>query len=283
MSPTNLSALLVNGITTNKFFHKYRNLKHLKCLNADYIFIDEISMVKEIFYKYFHIIKVIKPNIKFIISGDFRQLPPINDRAEFDYQNSQILKELCDFNKILLSKYRRSDDVLFNICNNLQSFNKKVFKSEFTKKHICFTNKKRIELNKLMMEQESKICKRQNIIVNKNKHDENSQNIIVYAGLPLISKKNDDKLDICNNEQFIIKQVSRVRNTFIIKNEIKELEFNIDQITRFFYPAYAITCHKSHGSTINTSYTIHEIEKFSVEMLYVALTRASDINLINII
>jgi superfamily I DNA and/or RNA helicase len=90
-------------------------------LNYDYIFIDEISMVKEIFYKFFVMIKRIKPTIKFIIAGDFQQLPPINDRIEnkdyeFNYKSSVALKELCDFNKLELTTCRRSDDILFNMC-----------------------------------------------------------------------------------------------------------------------------------------------------------------------
>ena len=51
-------------------------------LNYEYSFVDEISMVKEIFYKFFVMIQRIKPNIKFIIAGDFNQLPPINDRIQ---------------------------------------------------------------------------------------------------------------------------------------------------------------------------------------------------------
>ena len=53
-------------------------------LKYDYIFVDEISMVKECFYKFLLTIKRIKPNIKFIVSGDHQQFKPINDRADFD-------------------------------------------------------------------------------------------------------------------------------------------------------------------------------------------------------
>ena len=64
----------------------------------DYIFIDEVSMMHEVFYKLF---KKIKPDIKYILSGDYNQLKQVNDRISqyTDYGNSPCLFELADFNK----------------------------------------------------------------------------------------------------------------------------------------------------------------------------------------
>ena len=134
-------------------------------LNYDYIFIDEISMVKEIFYKFFIMLKRIKPNIKIIIAGDFNQLSPIDDRIqeninyEFNYKNSIALKELCDCNMLELSKCRRSDDVLFNMCKfeNINSIDTKQFGDKFTMRHLAYTNKKRIEINKICIDAGKKI------------------------------------------------------------------------------------------------------------------------------
>ena len=57
-------------------------------------------------------IKRIKQNLKIIIAGDFNQLEPVKDRIgeHFNYSQCQALLELCDFNKIKLSKCRRADD-----------------------------------------------------------------------------------------------------------------------------------------------------------------------------
>ena len=49
-------------------------------LNLDYIFIDVISMVKKSFYQLFSMVKWIKPDIKFIIAGNYNQLAPSDDR-----------------------------------------------------------------------------------------------------------------------------------------------------------------------------------------------------------
>ena len=63
-------------------YHKFKRCKKLLFIvleKIDYIFVDEVSMMIEKFYTLFIMIKRSLPNIKFIISGDFGQLPPVND------------------------------------------------------------------------------------------------------------------------------------------------------------------------------------------------------------
>ena len=124
-------------------------------------------MLQEIFYKFFIMIKRIKPNLKFIIAGDFNQLPPVKDRiGEFNYSNCQALLELCDFNKVQLSKCRRSDGFVvdFDTINTIQ---KEIFKTNFTLKHLAFTNKKRIAINEKCMNAEAQKYKKTKKIILK--------------------------------------------------------------------------------------------------------------------
>ncbi len=79
LCPTNLSALLVGGITIHKFSTNLQKQSQVDNLTLDYIFIDEVSMLGEVFYKFLMTIKKIRPDIKFIISGDYNQLKPVND------------------------------------------------------------------------------------------------------------------------------------------------------------------------------------------------------------
>ena len=51
---------------------------------------------------------------------------------------------------------------------------------------------------------------------------------------------------------------------------------------KLFYVAYAITTHKSQGETFNEPYTIHEWQHMDERLRYVALTRATTIENINI-
>ena len=96
LTPTNVFALLINGMTVNKFAYTYLNnpnsitkLKHIQ-----YIFIDEVSMMRELLYSVFLTIKFYYPGIKFIISGDFHQLEPLCDRSNFNCEKSKALYEL---------------------------------------------------------------------------------------------------------------------------------------------------------------------------------------------
>ena len=212
-------------------------------LNYDYIFIDEISMVKEIFYKFFVMIKRIKPSIKIIIVGDFNQLLPIDDRIqeninyEFDYKNSVALKELCDCNMLELTKCRRSDDILYNMCKfeNIDNIDTSKFSSEFTMRHLAFTNKKRIEINEKCMNSEKINYHGKKIILKSNPHDCNSQEVTLFKNLPVICKKNHESMELINNEQFIVTKLTE--NEVYITNETKTLKIDIDKFQEFFYVA----------------------------------------------
>lgn len=76
-------------------------------------------MMVEKFYQLFMMLKRTFSNIKFIISGDFGQLPPVNDSWTGDYKNSPCMWSLCDGNRLQLLKCRRADSYLFKMCKNV--------------------------------------------------------------------------------------------------------------------------------------------------------------------
>ena len=90
-------------------------MKLIRECKANYIFIDEISMMEEKFYKFIITLKKNRPDIIFILSGDFEQLEPVNDRCNFDYKNSLALFEIVDSNRLTLTKCRRANDELFEM------------------------------------------------------------------------------------------------------------------------------------------------------------------------
>ena len=71
--------------------------------------------------------------------------------------------------------------------------------------------------------------------------------------------------------------------TLRLQMEVKSIEINIHNFQFLFYVAYAITIHKSQGSTFDFKYSIHEWEKLDETLKYVSLSRATKKNLINII
>jgi ATP-dependent exoDNAse (exonuclease V) alpha subunit len=102
-----------------------------------------------------------------------------------------------------------------------------------------------------------------------------------YPKLPIIYKKNDEGMELINNEQFIISKLTSGMVHF--KNDEKELKISIDKFQEYFYPAYCITIHKAQGASYNFPYTIHEHSRLDKRLKYVALTRSCDIKFINII
>ncbi len=103
-------------MTIHKFSTKLKKQSQEEHLDLDYMFVDEVSMLTEALHKFLLMIKKVKTDFKFIISGDYNQLKPINDRISkyTDYSNSPCLFELADYNKLELTKCRRADDTLYN-------------------------------------------------------------------------------------------------------------------------------------------------------------------------
>ena len=104
----------------------------------------------------------------------------------------------------------------------------------------------------------------------------------IYTKLPIICKVNSKEHDIVNNEQFIVTKIDNSNNIFI-SNEEKELKISIKEFAEMMYPAYCITIHSSQGQSYDGSYTIHEWWRLTDKLKYVALTRATNKDLINII
>ena len=266
-----------------------------------YVFVDEVSMVPEMFSKFFCTWKRLRPDIKFIVAGDFRQYLPVNDRVEgCDYANSSALMELCNNNMLQLTKCRRSDAKLFNMCQeeNIGKLKATDFGNKSTKRHICYTNKKRKQLNEDMMAKEAKvkITKFKAAVVEFEPldYDDNSQKVKVYAGLPVIARVNHKTLGICNNDTMTVKAVRKKSSTIEIEMDVedqdgvagkKEFKIEFDDFQRLFYPAYAITSHKSQGSTYDHAYTVWEWDhpRFDERAKYVVLSRAKKYEYVNVI
>ena len=285
LAPTNKACRIINGETIHKFVASNTG-KSIKEMQVKYLFIDEVSMMSEVFYKYFIVLKRMRPDIKFIIGGDFAQLLPVKERIEnCDYKESIALYELCDGQRIQLSKCRRSDDRLFNMLlpNNINNVKITDFTHLYADRHICFTNKKRIQINKYMMDKAVKAnkCRKQTLKFSKLAYDDNSQDVELLSGMPIIARKNCKELNICNNETFTIKEIKHSKNIIVIEDVDKKQEVRFEDFQKLFYVAYCITTHKAQGASFDHPYTIHEFARFDERMKYVALSRATDIKFIN--
>jgi nucleoside-triphosphatase THEP1 len=287
LAPTNKACRLINGQTLHNFILKFKSKNSIDNLKIDYIFIDEISMMKEIFYNFLIFIKTINTKIKFILTGDFRQLPPVNDRIKIDYKNCIALYEICDGNKLKLKTCRRTDQEFFELCKfkNIKLIKTDTFNNKKNLKNICFTHKKRIEINKEKMDKIKEIKIRNGshdyIEIKANLNDPHSQDVLLTKDVPIIAHVNCKQLNISNNETF---KIIKIHFDYItILNDKKKIIIEKKDFQKLFYVAYAVTCHSSQGDTINEPYSIHEWERMSLKMKYVALTRSTKKEYINII
>ena len=96
-------------------------------------------------------------------------------------------------------------------------------------------------------------------------------------------RKNSKQLHIYNNETFTIKQIKHTEKEILVEDEGRERTVPISEFTKIFNVAFCITCHRAQGATFDEPYSIHEFNQFDERLKYVALSRATDINLINII
>jgi len=296
LAPTNKSAHIINGETLDKFCHA--TLTTFKSINKakkyDYIFVDEISMVRESFYKVLLMLKHCNPDIKFIICGDFYQLPPVLDRiTNRSYENSRVLFELVDGTRLFLNECKRSDDELFSLCETVKRGDK-IDISQFQNNavnllNICFTNDYRKIINKRVMNLYlSSAQDKEQHKIEKLGYDENSQSYTLCEGMPLIARKNSKADGIINTEIFTCKgfngENALLSNEATVgsSREKENIEIPISRINRLFHLAFAITTHKSQGATFENPYTIHEWSKMDKKLKYVALSRATNVKNISI-
>ena len=274
LAPTHCAARLIKGSTFNSFIggngDRLKSLKGLEYL--DYIIVDEISMMREHFYKCLLTIKKLHPNVKVVMVGDFRQLPVVNDRIKGDYSKSLALKEICDYNQVALSKCRRSDVRLFEISQDVEAIEKSDFGSKKTYKNICFTNATRRFINNECMNRYANL-KRKYVKIGSLK---------ISEGMPIICKKTIDKHELINNEFFTVDKVDSMA-VWLKRDENEVIEFGHKFFLETFELAFAITVHCSQGLSIDEAFSIWEWEKFSKKMKYTAITRARRYNHINLI
>ena len=285
LAPTNKAARIVDGMTMHKFIKLYSSKKAIKEMKFKALICDEMSMTPEVFYKFFITLKRIKPDIQFIVAGDYNQLLPVCDRIEnCDYENSAALFELVNGNRLTLTTCRRSDATVYNMClsENINQVTKDDFTHDKNTTNICFTNKMRKQINheKMMVAYEANTKgSKQKVLEHKAyKYSDNSQDIFLLKGMPVIARTTTE--DFSNNDQFTVKKV--YEDLIILTDGHATMEIERADFTRQFNLAYCITTHSSQGATFDYPYTIYELNMMDARLKYVALSRSTKQQYINI-
>jgi retron-type reverse transcriptase len=96
--------------------------------------------------------------------------------------------------------------------HNIWKILKTNFPQEFTERHVCYTNATRKEINAIMMEKYAKKARKDKSHILQLKaldHSEESQDVSLTANTPLIGRKNVRKMDLFNNEMWIITKINK--------------------------------------------------------------------------
>ena len=170
--------------------------------------------MKEIFYRMLMLLKRMLPNIKFILTGDFKQYKPVKDIYEGTYEFSGALFDLCGGNRLTLTKNRRASvdywgkklhQHLTNLRKGRNSFPYKEFinKHTNTKINIAFYHDTRIKVNKKYM---LKFLRgRQGYKIKKRENDDHTQDVELIENMPLLCHKTSKrKYNIFNSCQYKI-------------------------------------------------------------------------------
>ena len=240
--------------TFHKVFKLDKQSKHAGCLlnkafkDVKYIFIDEIQQTPDNVIPWLIWLKD-NLNIKFYCAGDFDQWLSINNPFTED---ANWLKYITDNNKLNLTINHRNPDM-----HNIHDWVLKPVRSQPTKYHICYTNKKVYNMNDYLY---SKFEKKDNAI-------------------PFVCCKGNKSLGLIKGRHYLlVDRILKLDPAF--HTDIFQMNY-APELGQYFTLGYAFTCHKTIGLTITAEYTIHELVGKKYKDIYkrynyVARSRAVD-------
>jgi len=292
MSFTNKASRNIQGTTIHKLLHitsaetiPRKTMNSLK--RYKYFVIDEIGMIGNQLWNYLMLLKKTNPKAIFILLGDWRQLPPIEEgrKEDLDVFNHPIVKFLCNGNAIELTERQRYDIHLWNYLQRGQKNNdwsgipeqQIKYDDIYSNKSICYFNKTRVKINKICMEHFKE--EEEHIYLEHQLEDEKDkrQSVYLYNGLPIMAWKNCVKLGIVNSEEFIVNNFDDEK-IYITREELGEdFEIDIDDFHKYFVPNYCATTHKSQGATYRDKVFLWDWNRLvsNKKIVYTATSRAT--------
>ena len=234
----------------------------------DIIVIDEISMMGGDAWSLLSYIKFRLPQVKFFLFGDIkRQLAPVGEEGR-KFDNTAVLKELTNFNKITLKyNFRRNGDSneLWDDWS-LRPTKFKVDNKPMTERNLCWTNKTRKEVIDLIQDIHPDANVWLECEVGEDLKNTGQQERLMLAyDTPLIARKSMRDRGVAKNEIWRVYDFPDCgANELVVLNfEDKKETFTYDEIKKNWLSAYCITIHKAQGDTYDDNYTIWDWDRLS--------------------
>jgi hypothetical protein len=286
LAPTNKAALNIGGATIHSFLKMtpdgYISPKFLKVIKDryQYIIVDEISMITKDLWKRLCLLKQ-ETDIVFILLGDAKQCPPVENEKIDNYFNHPAVKYICNYNRNVLNVRKRYDAELYNILKDVYVINTNKFPILETERNICYLNSTRIKINKFWNDKKKT---EGDLFIAEDIFDEYTQDMYLYAGMPVIAKKTKrqgDELLFANSETFNIGNIDEKYVSVCTERpdedgnkEMYVYDCPIEDFRQYFLMNYCSTTHKSQGETIIENYTIYDWKHMCKKIKYTALSRA---------
>lgn len=259
--------------------------------NKKIVMVDEVGMISKDLWKFLMLIKQ-KEDTIFILTGDYRQLPPIekdNMLTGYNYFKSQMFIYLTNGTQIELLERQRYDLEMWDWLENFYENGVigdalKHGDIDHDAKHLCYYNKTRVYINDLMM----KYHKPKNALLLHHKvknEDDRARSAYIYKGLPIMSIKNNNKYDVINSDVFV---VSSYDDSIIYLQDLnldRIVEIGIDEFHSIFVVNYASTIHKVQGQTILQKINIWNSQQIlgDKNLGYTAISRAKTLEQIRVV
>lgn len=300
IAPTNKAGLNIGGGTIHRCLEidkkGYIKQSTIKAINTkyDYIIVDEISMIGRDLWSRLCLLKQELPHLIFLLLGDEKQIPPVEQNTIKDYFNHPAVKYICNYNKNILNVRKRYDEILYNLLEDVDNIDITKYPKLITDRNICYYNKTRIRINKMWND---KYKKEGDLFlpkpIAKSTDDDDkiklTQDMYIYENMPIIAMRTkwdkEEGLLFANSETF---NICCIENEYIgIFNERPDengekeaynLSIPIEEFNKYFLMNYCSTTHKAQGETITENFTIYDWDAMDTKLRYTALSRAKKID-----
>ena len=281
-APTNKVSCNLGGKTLHKIFRVYdkkndiisqASIKYLGKL--DWFIVDEISMVSEEFLYLF--MELRQKGVKFLILGDFNQLPPVEESGEAeesgdfvedeDIGNSWIIKYICQGNRLSLKLDKRADgdERLSNLRDKILRGEDIIVGEDIIKndspitlgeRYICHTNHVRKQINRECMEL---AAAQGNFTELKVKDSNYFQDLKITVNMPIMCMIGYKIHDFYNGQEGIVTGWNKTK--IFVKMDSSEKIHEIDRkgFATHITAYYAGTCHKLEGATLSGKVRLAEL------------------------
>jgi len=299
LSFTNKACININGDTIDSFLKitdDTIDTRWASKLKADYVIVDEISMLDAKHWSYLCDLKRIT-NAKFILLGDFRQCAPIemnddfNNKTVTEFKYISCINFLAEYNRIEFNVYNpncRYDIKLWDISHevfksNLQSC--KSMETDFNTDilinatNICYLNATRKQINQIV---NYKLKPNNAIFIPNDNQNDYSQDTYIYRGMKVIlnntiKSKSKDEEDKKQTKIFMKNQtalITKIENNIVTIDD--KYDFPIDKFHDICLMGYASTIHKSQGDTCSGIVNLFDFnhKMMNGNLRYTAITRA---------